>query len=162
MIGPLTIYVLHGRILSIAEELRVPQTVIAKMSGNILFDLLMTLIPLLGIFFSYLNQCSTRNAAMVFNYLSKQAGRAQERGVRQVNEGYIRAADWDNVNQSQGQQYSDPRSYIQLQEQQSFIRPSERLLNEPAKPNILAHPLKQKKQKPGQISEQVAGVMRLE
>jgi hypothetical protein len=88
IIGPLIMYVLHGRILSIAEELRIPATMHAKMASNILFDFLITLIPILGAIFSYINACSTRNAALVDTFLNqRQASLQRERGDFQLAEG---------------------------------------------------------------------------
>lgn len=87
-------YVVHGRLLTIAEELRIPQSMHAKMSAQILFDFLITLIPLLGIFFSYLNQCSTRNAGMIYTYLCHELTSVDPNGFQRVQESYIDS--WDN------------------------------------------------------------------
>lgn len=154
-------YVLHGRILSLAEELRVPQTLHAKMSAQILFDFLITLIPLLGIFFSYMNQCSTRNAAMIFNYMNNQSEKIHAQGIQRVNEGYTRAADWSTPYQSQFQNSTD----IQLQEQQPFIQSNEGPSSQsrwatPSKPFPPVKLGKSKKMRPGQTSSQETGVMR--
>lgn len=69
IIGPMTMYALHGRILTLSEELRVPASLHAKMSSNILFDFLMALIPVVGAIFGWMNACSTRNAALLDTWL---------------------------------------------------------------------------------------------
>ncbi|KAK9473381.1 uncharacterized protein V1510DRAFT_414895 [Dipodascopsis tothii] len=69
VIGPLTMYVLHLRLNRMAEDIKIPTELHVKMTANVTFDFLMTLIPLLGAVFSYINACSTRNAALVYNYL---------------------------------------------------------------------------------------------
>ncbi|KAK9446560.1 uncharacterized protein V1518DRAFT_423425 [Limtongia smithiae] len=73
VIGPWVMYTLHLRLNRMAEDLHVPQTLQAKMSANVLFDFLMSLIPLLGAVFAYINACSTRNAAIVHSFLEKRA-----------------------------------------------------------------------------------------
>lgn len=78
IIGPIWMYVLHGRILSLADELQVPASLHAKMSANIGFDFLMALIPVLGAIFCWMNACSTRNAALVDTWLRQKAVKDQE------------------------------------------------------------------------------------
>lgn len=129
-------YVLHGRILSLAEELRIPQTLHAKIASQILFDFLISVIPILGIFFSYLNQCSTRNAAMIYNHVCNQSKQNGEQGITIVSEGYTAAEDWNAPWQVQNN--------FQLQEQAFIQKPK---------------PPKKKLKKPGQITVQEVGVM---
>ncbi|KAK9248291.1 hypothetical protein V1506DRAFT_529535 [Lipomyces tetrasporus] len=71
--GPLIMYSLHLRINSMAEELHIPTKLHAQMTANVTFDFLITLVPILGAVFSYINACSTRNAAMVHTFLLKRA-----------------------------------------------------------------------------------------
>ncbi|KAK9495844.1 hypothetical protein V1508DRAFT_408631 [Lipomyces doorenjongii] len=73
VIGPWIMYSLHLRLNSMAEELHIPATLHVKMTANVTFDFLITLVPVLGAVFSYLNACSTRNAALVHTYLMKRA-----------------------------------------------------------------------------------------
>lgn len=77
IIGPVFMYTLHARLLTLSEDLRVPIDMHAKMSANIGFDFLITLVPILGALFSWMNACSTRNAAMIDTYLRKRAVREQ-------------------------------------------------------------------------------------
>lgn len=77
VIGPIVMYVLHGRLVSIAEELRIPGSVHAKMTANITFDFLMSLIPILGAVFSWMNTCSVRNASLVDTFLRNKAKNMQ-------------------------------------------------------------------------------------
>ncbi|KAK9372828.1 uncharacterized protein V1513DRAFT_460232 [Lipomyces chichibuensis] len=73
VLGPWIMYTLHLRLLVLAEELHIPATLHVKMTANVTFDFLITLVPILGAVFSYLNACSTRNAALVHTYLMKRA-----------------------------------------------------------------------------------------
>ncbi|KAA8915830.1 hypothetical protein TRICI_002040 [Trichomonascus ciferrii] len=87
IIGPITMYVLHGRLVSLAEELRIPATLHAKMTANITFDFLMSLIPVLGAIFSWMNTCSVRNAALVDTHVRKRAQHLQSQiGEFQVSD----------------------------------------------------------------------------
>ncbi len=66
------------RLLTIAEnELQIPKSLAVKIASNILFDFLITLPPVIGSILSYLNACSTRNAAMIWNYLAKRGQSGQ-------------------------------------------------------------------------------------
>ncbi|KAK9238754.1 hypothetical protein V1525DRAFT_425271 [Lipomyces kononenkoae] len=73
VIGPYIMYTLHLRLNSMAEELHIPTSLHVKMTANVTFDFLITLVPVLGAVFSYLNACSTRNAALVHTFLMKRA-----------------------------------------------------------------------------------------
>ncbi|KAK9363024.1 hypothetical protein V1504DRAFT_438252 [Lipomyces starkeyi] len=73
VLGPWIMYSLHLRLNSMAEELHIPSTLHVKMAANVTFDFLITLVPVLGAVFSYLNACSSRNAALVHTYLMKRA-----------------------------------------------------------------------------------------
>ncbi|CEP61765.1 uncharacterized protein LALA0_S04e00144g [Lachancea lanzarotensis] len=73
-IGPIIMYSVHSKLISMAEkELDLPAELVAKMHGNIFLDLLISLPPVLGILFAWMNACSTRNCAMIYNYLAKKA-----------------------------------------------------------------------------------------
>lgn len=72
VIGPLWMWAVHGRLVAVAEELRIPTSMHAKMSANIFFDFLMSLIPILGAIFAWMNACSTRNASMVDVWIRKR------------------------------------------------------------------------------------------
>lgn len=68
--GPLVMYAVHCRLLTIASEhMYIPPKMEAKIHGNILFDLLISLPPVIGAFFSWLHGCLTRNAGMIYVYL---------------------------------------------------------------------------------------------
>lgn len=68
-IGPLLMYGIHARLIHIVtNEMAVPNKLVAKMQSQILFDLLISLPPLIGSFFSWLNGCSTRNASMYYDF----------------------------------------------------------------------------------------------
>lgn len=68
--GPIVMYIIHCRILTIAHDhLHIPKTMEAKMQANIMFDLLISLPPVIGALFSWLHGCLTRNAGMIYVYL---------------------------------------------------------------------------------------------
>lgn len=70
-LGPLAMYVVHARLVSMAQnELYLPLTLVAKMQANILFDFLISLPPIIGAFLLWLNGCLTRNAGMLYAYLT--------------------------------------------------------------------------------------------
>lgn len=98
VVGPLAMYVVHSHLVSVAQsELYLPQKLYAKMQMNILVDLLILLVPLIGAFAAWLNACLTRNAGMIFVYLEYTASqRAQGReptyvGVRDPTDPYAHA-----------------------------------------------------------------------
>lgn len=82
VIGPIAMYVVHARLITVAQEdFHIPGSLEAKMQGNILLDLLISLPPVIGGFLSWLNGCLTRNAGMLYCYLEflgtqRQQGRA--------------------------------------------------------------------------------------
>lgn len=77
---------------------------------------------------------------MIYNHLSQQAAKASNRGIRQVDEGYLSAEDWN----TQTVLPHDVLNGIQLQKQQKSHNPLK---------------LQKQKQKPGQMSVQETGVM---
>lgn len=62
---------MRGHIVTQAQELGCPESVLLKMNSNILIDFLLGLVPVLGPWFAWLNGCSTRNAAMAHKWLAK-------------------------------------------------------------------------------------------
>lgn len=72
MIGSLVAYAMHTNIVKLASKAGAPKKVQAKMYGNMLTDFLISLVPLLGVLFCWLNGCSTRNAAIFDTWLRKQ------------------------------------------------------------------------------------------
>lgn len=68
-LGPLLMYGVHARLVHIVtNEYTLPNTLVAKLEAQILFDLLISLPPVIGGFFSWLNGCLTRNAGMIYDY----------------------------------------------------------------------------------------------
>lgn len=69
VVGPLLIYLAHNRLTYIlTKEMRVPNKLLGKMQAQIGLDLLITLPPIIGIFFGYMHQCLTRNAGMIYKF----------------------------------------------------------------------------------------------
>lgn len=74
LIGPGIMYLIHNKLITQADKsFRLPLELKAKMHGNIMVDLCISLVPILGTLFSWLHACSTRNAAMVYNYIVQRA-----------------------------------------------------------------------------------------
>lgn len=68
--GPIAMYVVHCRLLTIAhEKIAIPRKLEAKIQGNILLDLLLSLPPVIGAFLSWFHGCLTRNAGMIYVYM---------------------------------------------------------------------------------------------
>lgn len=88
VIGPLLMFAIHGRLINIADQKfnKLPVELIAKMHANILFDLLISLPPILGSLFAWMNACSTRNAALIHTWLVKKEMKKQEESRRQEEE----------------------------------------------------------------------------
>lgn len=104
IIGPICMYVLHARILSLADELQVPSSLHAKMAANILFDFIITLTPVLGALFSWMNACSTRNAALIDTWVRHKAVKDQEqRGPFELVDGRHFDAHQNDVRKQQTQ-----------------------------------------------------------
>lgn len=71
-LGPILTYVIHARLITVAHnELVLPQKLVARLQGNILVDFLISLPPLIGSFFSWMNGCLTKNAGLIYAYMEK-------------------------------------------------------------------------------------------
>ncbi|CAI4046822.1 uncharacterized protein SKDI_12G3570 [Saccharomyces kudriavzevii IFO 1802] len=74
VIGPLLMYWVHDKLIELADDrYKLPTEIKVKMHGNIVIDLLISLVPILGSVFAWLHACSTRNAAIVYNFVGKRA-----------------------------------------------------------------------------------------
>lgn len=72
-IGPYLMYLVHLKLIRMAvSKFHIDAATQAKLHANILFDLLITLPPVIGSFFAWLNGCSTRNAAIIHTEIKKQ------------------------------------------------------------------------------------------
>lgn len=84
-IGPILMYAVHARLTTRAGmNFKLDSKTVAKLQANILFDLLLSLPPIIGSFFTWMNGCSTRNAAIIYNEIDKrlaQREREQTYGV---------------------------------------------------------------------------------
>lgn len=77
-LGPLMMYVIHARLISIAEkQFFINHQLEAKLHSNIIFDLLISLPPVIGGFLTWLNGCLTRNAGMIYKHLERLAAEKQ-------------------------------------------------------------------------------------
>lgn len=74
VIGPILMYWVHSSTVEYARKrYNLPNDLLVKMHANIVFDLLITLPPIIGTFLTWMNACSTRNVAMVYNYVCKDS-----------------------------------------------------------------------------------------
>lgn len=63
-------YAANAKLISIASQtFNLPISLVAKLQGNIVFDLIISFIPLIGTFFTWINASSTRNAALIHTYI---------------------------------------------------------------------------------------------
>ncbi|GAV55832.1 hypothetical protein ZYGR_0AY02250 [Zygosaccharomyces rouxii] len=84
IIGPAIMYSIHGKMVDKAKvQFDLPNDLVVKMHGNIGVDLAIALVPVLGIAFSWMNACSTRNCAMVYNFVSQRAIEANNQKRRE-------------------------------------------------------------------------------
>lgn len=84
IIGPAIMYSIHGKMVDRAKvQFDLPNDLVLKMHGNIGVDLAIALVPVLGIAFSWMNACSTRNCAMVYNFISQRAIEANNQKRRE-------------------------------------------------------------------------------
>ncbi|SCV00364.1 LANO_0F06480g1_1 [Lachancea nothofagi CBS 11611] len=91
-IGPIIMYWVHSKLISMADkELALPPEMLAKMHGNIVLDLLISLPPLLGTLLAWMNACSTRNCAMIYNHIAKQATKSYNRQAQQSAYKHVQA-----------------------------------------------------------------------
>jgi hypothetical protein len=95
VIGPFLMYAIHGRLINIANEaFPIPLKLNSKLQANILLDLVLSLIPLFGIFLTWMKACSTRNAALIHSFIVEvelkkiERLRDKDNGVRSVDLNY--------------------------------------------------------------------------
>lgn len=89
VIGPALMYWVHGKLIKYADKhYHLPPELLVKLHGNIGLDLAISLIPILGVLFAWLHASSTRNCAMIYNYVSKRAYEKEtmEQRQRQLKE----------------------------------------------------------------------------
>ncbi|CCC72071.1 hypothetical protein NCAS_0J00920 [Naumovozyma castellii] len=97
VIGPVLMYWVHNKLIESADDkFHLSNDLKLKMHGNIILDLCISLVPILGVVFAWLHACSTRNCAMIYNFVV-------EREIK-------RQADEKRVQQER-QQRSQPRSF---------------------------------------------------
>ncbi|KAG0666425.1 hypothetical protein C6P45_000241 [Maudiozyma exigua] len=74
IIGPALMYSVHSKLIKLADKkYNLPPEMKVKMYSNIAIDLCISLVPILGSVFAWLNACSTRNAAMIYNFVCERA-----------------------------------------------------------------------------------------
>ncbi|CAI5756811.1 unnamed protein product [Candida verbasci] len=130
VIGPIITYGIHSRVISIANEnFNLPNKLQGKLHSNITFDLLITLPPVIGAFFGWLHGCSTRNAAMIYQFIENMANeRASSQGVRYVGNQSDRNLREEHFGHDQGQNMSNvpprvpPKSYDNYSTKRGFGR----------------------------------------
>ncbi|SMN22242.1 similar to Saccharomyces cerevisiae YLR326W Putative protein of unknown function, predicted to be palmitoylated [Maudiozyma saulgeensis] len=74
IIGPALMYSVHSKLIKLADKkYNLPAEMKVKMYSNIAVDLCISLIPILGSIFAWLNACSTRNTAMIYNFVCERS-----------------------------------------------------------------------------------------
>lgn len=120
VLGPLVMYVMHNKIINMVEkEVQVPMKLQTKLQLNVAFDLLITFPPVIGLFFGWINKCSTRNASLIYDYLCllehqklKSAGyRGRGAIVDEELFGYQPPAQPRYIQDDQQNVHSQPPSY---------------------------------------------------
>lgn len=132
VIGPALMYWVHGKLVTYADKhYNLPAELLVKLHGNIGLDLAISLVPILGILFAWLHASSTRNCAMIYNYVSQRAFEKAEMEKKvqmqaqrnaQVQQSYQQQAQAQAHNhrqQYQNQQMRPPPPVYPRQQQQS-------------------------------------------
>lgn len=115
VVGPIIMYMIHNSLVTYAERNlynnRLPTGLKTKLLANITFDLCITLVPVLGALFSWLNGCSTRNTALIYNDLV-------EKRMKQVPQYQQAQTQQAQTQQAQAQQVPQYRTQQQAPAQQ--------------------------------------------
>lgn len=88
-IGPFLMYFVHNKLIRMVQKKRpglIDNTTLAKMHANITFDLLISLPPIIGIFFTWLNGCSTRNCVLIYDCMIRDLQAKLPQNVQQVQQ----------------------------------------------------------------------------
>ncbi|KAL6940766.1 hypothetical protein ACO0QE_004682 [Hanseniaspora vineae] len=88
-IGPFLMYFVHNKLIRMVQKKRpglIDNTTLAKMHANITFDLLISLPPIIGIFFTWLNGCSTRNCVLIYDCMIRDLQAKMPQNVQQVQQ----------------------------------------------------------------------------
>ncbi|SCU87294.1 LAMI_0D05490g1_1 [Lachancea mirantina] len=113
-IGPIIMYWIHSKLISMADkELNLPPELLVKLHGNIVIDLLISLPPIIGTLFAWMNACSTRNCAMIYNYMVKRASKqsaAQTQTQSQTVNSHLAQTTQNAPRNAVPQQYANGRT----------------------------------------------------
>ncbi|TID14982.1 hypothetical protein CANINC_004653 [Pichia inconspicua] len=103
-IGPYLMYLVHVQLVNKAvKQFHLDASTQAKLHANIIFDLLLTFPPVIGSFLAWLNGCSTRNAAIIHNQVSKMLLQRETQNqaaqhTQQQTQGYPSHSNTNNLN----------------------------------------------------------------
>ncbi|PRT55828.1 hypothetical protein B9G98_03448 [Wickerhamiella sorbophila] len=78
LIGPWICYTMHAELIKYAADAGCPKKTLAKMGGNVTFDFLISICPVLGSIFCWMNACSTKNAALFDTFMRNHAARQED------------------------------------------------------------------------------------
>lgn len=126
IIGPSLMYSVHSKLIKLADKkYDLPAEMKVKMYSNIAIDLCISLVPILGSVFAWLNACSTRNATMIYNFVC-------ERSLERYNneQSLKRNREEANINKLQNakimKQKSDQKRGQVNEETNNIIKPPEK------------------------------------
>lgn len=130
VIGPALMYWVHGQLINYAnKQYHLPQDLLMKLHANIGIDLAISLVPALGILFAWLHACSTRNSAMIYNFVCERAlekanmeKRAKEQEMIQRENARSRRPDHVNVSNTRPIAH-DNRQQVHSNSPQAYMRP---------------------------------------
>ena len=118
IIGAIIAYKMHYKMIKMCHQAGCPNKIKAKMVSNIGIDLAISLVPLLGVLFSWMKASSTRNAALFDTWIRKesvQRMKAQGQQGQRVQQGQ---------QLQQGQRPGQRPGQIQNQRMQQGGRPN--------------------------------------
>ncbi|CCD27062.1 uncharacterized protein NDAI_0J01700 [Naumovozyma dairenensis CBS 421] len=103
VIGPALMYWIHSKLIDDADKkFHLSTELKLKMNGNIFVDLCISLVPIAGVILAWMHACSTRNCALVYNFIVK----------RQV----------EKINLEKKQQFQQLQNEKRLREQEERIQ----------------------------------------
>ena len=116
VLGPLVMYGMHARLIHmVTNEYKLPNKLVLQMESQIVFDLLISLPPIIGGFLAWLNGCLTRNAGMIYNYFAYVSQERESNkqptyvGTGDINE-HLRSPEPAYTNTARQNNYQSPNN----------------------------------------------------
>lgn len=100
--GPILMYVVHNSLIELADrEYDLSTELQIKLHANIIFDFCISLVPILGAIFTWMNGPSTRNASMIYNFVGQRALERMQQEEKKAGHPLV-VAGKEHLDQAQG------------------------------------------------------------